>query len=77
MRYKEFVLEPGESLYVLGDVRRESPDDPPHFYKGTLPYIVSDKGQDTLIRNSLFGGIGSWVGAVAAIALGLVLLLRG
>ncbi len=74
MRYKEFVLEAGDPLYVLGNVKRPTPDDAPMFYKGDIPFIVTDKGEKTLLRNTMAAAMGCFIAAVAVLAVAIYLI---
>lgn len=67
LRYEEYILEPGERLYVLGEVSRNTPEDPLRFSKGKIPFIISDKSQESLLSKFLWSAVGCWVGAVAVL----------
>jgi hypothetical protein len=48
LRYKETVLEPGDEVYCLGEVV-EFKGYNPVFRKNKLPFIVSDKSEESII----------------------------
>lgn len=51
LRYNEKFVEEGDELYVLGEVR-DFRSYYPVFSKGKLPYLISDRSEDELIRES-------------------------
>lgn len=67
LRYEEFILEPGERLYVLGEVSRSSPEDPLQFSKGKVPFIISNKSQEALLNKFLGSAVGCWVATMGVL----------
>lgn len=82
MRFREWRLEPGTRLYVLGTaIRRE--DAPTEAVgneallvqrEGRVPFIVSDSGEGSLTLKYAAGFWGCLVGGIAAAGLGTWLL---
>jgi hypothetical protein len=77
LRYKEFILEAGDPLYVLGNVRRNSPGDAPMFYKGDIPFIVSDKGEKAVLSRMLWTAIGFFAGSLGTLVGAAFLIQQG
>lgn len=69
LRFTESILSLGEPLYVLGEVNRQSAEDPVVFSKGIVPFIVSDKSQGALLNRFLWQAVGCWIGGVLALVL--------
>jgi hypothetical protein len=77
MRYKEFILEAGDPLYVLGNVRRNTPEEAPMFYKGDIPFIVSDKGENAVLSQMFWTAIGFFGGSLGALTGAVILIQQG
>jgi hypothetical protein len=51
LRYREIFVEPGDRLYVLGEVYLRE-DNPPRFIPGKkIPLLVSDRGETGLVKS--------------------------
>jgi hypothetical protein len=74
LRYTEKFLEPGDDLYVLGEVNaREGMK--PLFQKSVMPLFVSDKSENELLNNYKLRMVGLLIGLVAIIAINVFVVL--
>jgi hypothetical protein len=75
MRFHETILEPGDEVYVLGDVTVTG-DGEWRITKQEHPLIVSDRGEHGASRRFFWQAILSWLGATA-IAVVIFYFLKG
>jgi hypothetical protein len=73
MRYHETVLEPGDEIYVLGDVTVTGGGEW-RITSWDHPLIVSDKGERGATRRFFWQAILSWAGAIVVAAVVLSFL---
>ncbi len=75
MRFNETILEPGDEIYVLGDVTVTGGGEW-RITKQDHPLIVSDKGERGATRRFFWQAVLSWLGAIV-VAVVIYYLARG
>lgn len=73
LRYKEWILNEGDELYVLGNVERIGGKR--SFVSNGPVYIISDQGEDKIASSKLWTAVGCFLGTAAVLAGGVAMII--